>query len=1827
MLNETAPVADETQPQAQPAAQPQAQPAPDPAHVILSAAQADNKTKADAWEIYHNHEGQEFESKLAATSLPQDIKAAMWQAKTREATTKSQMAQQKQTAPQQDSVENFLDKAAKTNDEPILPGAVKGVYQAGKGLYHGLAGDEATPSTTGPTSTASPVASNVGFTPSNVGYNLGKMGHGIYEFGKEAVKDIAGTTSVAIPDAVSGKPNASFWDRVKGAGDPTAHTLMAKYITAPSQAERDASQREMEEYFKTQGPGAAGHAISAFLHGTLGEYVPAIGPLAMAITEQAQKGDIGGAMAQIAGLYAFEKGTGAAKEGLKDRVNAKVAEIAKTPEVKQAEANVDTLGKERDAAQAKLDAAKAKHQQYAASHQQGIGSPEKVVNEIKKAQDVYDEAEAHHELAKEDLAKKQASSTLPKQIGGAAGRAISKVLPTPAPAPEVPAEHIEATPVLGKLGAKETPLPKIGQTVSPAHATTTIPQEPTEAPKSSYGSLQLPDGSPIGTQRLLAEGNPEGPQVPKGGLPKIKLPEEKPVAPKPVTDEGALRDLKATKGELVESPEKKVGRLLQEALKPENIKPKLTENYDPAKDQIGVREKKTYDDAVQKVGSEDKTEHRAAERRAPEATLPEGQEDRRQGERRTLREMNERTFTEGHTGKGGEKPIDTDAYAAATEQARKELGPDASKEAVIARRNELVAPEAKGATGDIGAKAREVNPEPTRAETKPVLPKEEPTGYVAKQEEVVPAGSEGREPVKSAAEYHPAVQQKVGELSDTNLKQLAKAHGLNPDEYNFNARDERRHRTERDQLAKDITAEMGEDEKINLGRAADATEKQGLFQGADTSAKGRAARAEKMFPRLRGPVDENGNPKVSGGAPDTHEVSVPEKQKEVATWVLGGLQDKWSDPIWIEENNFKKELKPEDIGQLKEGKLSLTKDPQVVAEAIESLEAQAQDMVYGDKGSPELKESVAFAKQAQKLADSIRLQAGIPEELPHYRIPKFLEDKAKGVPVDEFGNPKVSGGAPDEEPTTAGGKETVETAKSDNEHFANAKTELGPKASISEVAKRAQELKDTHAQLAEHEKNGGSTFSSKGKDLNGTDKYSVGAYPDRTEQVDKLTPERLEEFKKKNADVLSKDDHAVGTWKDPDTGKAVLDVTKLYSGKDEAIAAGKAANQKAIYHLGGDGEIQTGGTGKPTPSSDNAKLSDEELKAKGWSQEDIDAGEHLPSVSGGAPEKKLPTGDQLIKKYGESSGDPKDLTFILKDGRGVKNTGNIHDEMLGGKATDKNPPRERFVAEGNIRVRPHQGAGGREVTFSIPESGVSSDQLKYIQKMSSQLRSGAMLLEVGKPGGSYKTIPYGEATPEAIEKAVRDLGPVLNAKGSPIDEFGNPTVSGGSPAAGTGVAKAKDTPEDLQKSLPDLAQQHLTDEEKDSITTTATGKPRTAGTAKFIENMEKIPTVQEYTDIALQGEGARKWYSRSTAAFDAMHDEAPDYFKKGDKEKFMGVLAGSSPQQSVAMNLRETLGFWKEWNDAGRPEFSLDKWKKFGEEADKAWKDDGSPRTRGMSKGASMHWDYAPKGNEWKAENLLLKNLTLPETKVPNIIKALNGENMWPDLTKNQAFKAPSFAENLRKWIGGKSTGTKSVTNDSWMGLFGGIDKSALSKPENYHPLSVATRAAAQELGWEPEEAQAAIWSFTQALTEKGVEEPELIRHYSEDFKDLLENDIETRSQLEGLGVNLDQLDSKLAAIGEKPEVSGRSTPTTANSVVELKRRIEKARGEGTIPEPKTVQGNLFRENPAFEQKSNPGAGHTRDEGTRFDPEDFKNEESGLTKLGEKKKSPYGNVR
>ena len=275
-------------------------------------------------------------------------------------------------------------------------------------------------------------------------------------------------------------------------------------------------------------------------------------------------------------------------------------------EVKQMESNVANLAKDREVAQTKYDAALAEHNKYTASHAQGIGSPEKVVKEVTKTKDARDAAVAHHELAKEALAKKIAAGP-PK----AAPKSVTA-------APEVPAEQIEARPTLTKLGEKKSPY-----AVSPAHATTTIPQEPTAAPRPSYGRIALAnDQGTMGKPLQLTEGTPEGPQVPKEGLPKIKMPEAAPARPE--TDEASLRALEAKKGVVTENTPKKVHELLKESLKTDAD---TNKNFPAAK----VEEEPAKAPATEEPAAPARVK-RAAEDRRQETTPVE--EERRTGPRR-----------------------------------------------------------------------------------------------------------------------------------------------------------------------------------------------------------------------------------------------------------------------------------------------------------------------------------------------------------------------------------------------------------------------------------------------------------------------------------------------------------------------------------------------------------------------------------------------------------------------------------------------------------------------------------------------------------------------------------------------------------------------------------------------------------------------------------------------------------------------------------------------------------------------------------------------------------------------------------------------------------------------------------------------------------------------------------------------------------------------------------------------------------------------------------------------------------------------------------------
>jgi hypothetical protein len=728
---------------------------------------------------------------------------------------------------------------------------------------------------------------------------------------------------------------------------------------------------------------------------------------------------------------------------------------------------------------------------------------------------------------------------------------------------------------------------------------------------------------------------------------------------------------------------------------------------------------------------------------------------------------------------------------------------------------------------------------------------------------------------------------------------------------------------------------------------------------------------------------------------------------------------------------------------------------------------------------------------------------------------------------------------------------TAEGAKQDTDFFQQAKAE-NPSGTVSDWAKRAQELKDepkgpqipegfkaedpTESQVKIHNEEGGSTFNADGENLKGADKYSVGAYPDKTEKVEgDLTAAKLRDFQTKNAELLDKD-HGVGTWKD-DNGTTWLDVVKLIGDRDKAIEAGKQYNQKAIFGLKNGELIDTGGTGEapapepetvrqdlgklkakgpaPEATAETAKMSNEELLKHGFTQADIDAGLHLPKVKGSAagaavaPAEVGPTSEKLAKKYGTTT-DPLKAAFILPDGRMVPLQGE-HDTMLSATEGKGAKNREGLINDENaIRTRFRQTRAGDEVVFSIPEH-VTEEQMQKMRAAVGQMgRYGNVVIEQAKSAGGRFAKEH--ALVSHIDEGVKHLG---------AEPLQAPDI------------------------IPEEFSSRLDKEERASLRTPVSQK-------NFVEKAKALPELQEFVDIANRGAGERTWYQRGSAAVKAVAESAPDYFNKpGDQDRFLDVIAALSPRQAVAENMTEALRVWKEYVDQGRPE---------GKQLKKLLNEQ-----IGINRGS----------------------------KIPNAMKAFAGEELWPDLSKNRNFKVPSFSANLKGML-------NKVTSDGWMAAFADMTPGELSNPSSYHPLAAVTRAAAEHLGWEPAEARAAIWAFVKTLTEKGETVPEEIRAYSKDFADIIAEDDTIRQQLRDMGVNDGELERKLKGIQAKPEVEGRSTPTTEDSVRKLIERLEKQGRE--IPEPRSNQRKL-----GFE-----------DEDTSFDPEEF-----AMSSLGEKE-SPLG---
>ena len=181
------------------------------------------------------------------------------------------------------------------------------VTNTAKALWHGVVGTPETPEETG-----APVGTpekQLGFTNENVAYK-----------GGAAARAAAGFFGGLAKDVVTMKPLPKRGTNLEENSPELAKSLVGKYIAAPSIAARDKAAEELRQYYN------APDTVTAVSHGLNyminkgAQLVPLVGPFAASLVDAAEKGDIGGTLAQLAAFEAFGKATEHVTEPIKNKV-------------------------------------------------------------------------------------------------------------------------------------------------------------------------------------------------------------------------------------------------------------------------------------------------------------------------------------------------------------------------------------------------------------------------------------------------------------------------------------------------------------------------------------------------------------------------------------------------------------------------------------------------------------------------------------------------------------------------------------------------------------------------------------------------------------------------------------------------------------------------------------------------------------------------------------------------------------------------------------------------------------------------------------------------------------------------------------------------------------------------------------------------------------------------------------------------------------------------------------------------------------------------------------------------------------------------------------------------------------------------------------------------------------------------------------------------------------------------------------------------------------------------------------------------------------------
>jgi hypothetical protein len=234
--------------------------------------------------------------------------------------------------------------------------------------------------------------------------------------------------------------------------------------------------------------------------------------------------------------------------------------------------------------------------------------------------------------------------------------------------------------------------------------------------------------------------------------------------------------------------------------------------------------------------------------------------------------------------------------------------------------------------------------------------------------------------------------------------------------------------------------------------------------------------------------------------------------------------------------------------------------------------------------------------------------------------------------------------------------------------------------------------------------------------------------------------------------------------------------------------------------------------------------------------------------------------------------------------------------------------------------------------------------------------------------------------------------------------------------------------------------------------TVALAKMSPAAQAEFLQVHQALPSNDLLGALGRAGGEKLGWYEHSRAAIQHVYGD--------DADLFAGVLAATSPQNSVEMNLKNATKIYRGWVQAGRPTDRESIIKIMGENV------------------------QGTKGDESVLSSW--KNNTVSVLQGGQAISGPKVDSFWRNL-RNRAVETPY----------GTMRPQDAVTLDAWMSnvlgikqtYFAGKGANLEARNPGYGPGYLAStaklREAATASGMTPEQLQETIWSWGKALYEQ----------------------------------------------------------------------------------------------------------------------------------------------